>query len=71
MNRENIKELAKCIVEETGDIVEVLGIEHIGPEGPEYARDFFVKCANKRSGLIFAVKSPGHWADIKQFYLYR
>ncbi len=71
MNRVETKELSERILEECSDIVEVLGIEHIGPESLEYARDFFVKCANKRSGLIFAVKSPGHWADIKQFYLYR
>ena len=70
MNREAIEELSKRIVEEGSGVVSVLGIEHMGPSKDAWlATDFFVKCVHKASGLVFAVKSPGHWEYFKRFYI--
>ena len=72
MNWQEAEQLAECIRTETAGLIVVLGIEHLGPAGnPLYATEFFVKCACKRTGLQFAVKSLEHWEDLKEYVIIR
>ena len=72
MNWQEAEQLAECIRTDAPKQIVVLGIEQLGPvHNPFYAPSFFVKCACKRTGLQFAVKSLEHWEDLKNHVIVR
>ena len=72
MDKQEAEQLVERIETDAAKVIVVLGIEPFGTvSNPSYATDFFVKCACKRTGLRFAVKSLEHWEDLKQHVLVR
>ena len=72
MIREEAEQLAECIRTDAGKQIAVLGIEPFGAGiNSSYQADFFVKCACRKTGLQFVVKSFEHWKDINQNVIVR
>ena len=72
MNWQEAEQLSECIQRDASKLIMVLGIEPLGPaRSASYASGFFVKCACKRTGLRFAVKSLEHWEDLKEHVIIR
>lgn len=66
MNEQETKRLAEYIKEDGAEVVEVLGTEPLGSPGRGLGvNGYFVKCAYKRSGLPFVVKSYEQWESRK------
>ncbi len=66
MDRDAIEQLAEHIKKDGADVVEVLGIEPLGSPGRSLGvNGYFVKCAYKRNGLPFVVKSYEQWESRK------
>ena len=72
MNWQEAEQLSECIRTDASKLIVVLGIEPYGPaRNASHASGFFVKCACKRTGLRFAVKSLEHWEDLKEHVIVR
>lgn len=66
MNRCEIEKLAELIRQEGMEYVEVLSVESLGSPGRSlWMSEYFVKCAYKRNGLPFVVKSYEQWKSRK------